>query len=67
MWFTGGPRFAAIEADVNYTCLAEPYHKPNDYMRRFLPGNYSGSVSNPAFLTLPGAMLENNNCFGNIV
>ena len=58
MWFTGSPRFAAIESNVTYSCLTKPYHKPNTYMSRFLPGNYSGSVSNPAFLTLPGATLE---------
>ena len=48
------PMFTALEPDVNPlpACLAKS--RPNDYMSKFLPGNYSESLWSPAIFTLAG-------------
>lgn len=48
------PQFTALEPDVNPlpACLAKS--RPNAYMSKFLPGNYSGGLWSPAIFTLAG-------------
>lgn len=59
MWFSNKnyPVFSAVEPNVNPLPACLDKTRPEKYMSQFLPGNYSESIKNPGYLTLPGEIL----------